>query len=157
MSIQNKKIILEQLNVRFNFLANADNAVEAKAGTLLGFSIAIILAFLIEAYPDISLPQKIMEARAGSFLLTTSILTTIVHVLKTRRYASNVVKEDKIEYRLKLSEDEFVDKTISNAQSSNNTNANFLKDKVRGFKISLISFILGVSLLALSSTSEICL
>ncbi len=150
-----EKIMLDLLLNRFQFISNSDNAVEAKVNALLGFSVAISLVFLVEKFPEIVIRSKQIEAGLGIVFLIASALIA-VFVILSRKYHSGVVREEKIDERLELADEEFLSKSISDLRQSVNSNSKILKDKTKAFKFSVILFIIGVCLLILSSFSTIC-
>ena len=152
-----KEVLLNLLLNRFQFLSDSDNAVEAKANALLGFSVTICLVFLVEKFPKILTVYKQIEAGLGIVFLVVSISIIFFKILKSRKYYSGIVKEKKIDERLELTYEEFLSKSISDLRQSVNSNSKILKDKTKAFKFSVILFIIGVCLLVLSSFSTICL
>jgi hypothetical protein len=152
-----KEVLLNLLLNRFQFLSDSDNAVEAKANALLGFSVTICLVFLVEKFPKILTVYKQIEAGLGIVFLVVSISITIFGILKSRKYGSGVVEKNKIKERLQFTDEKFLNESIVDLQQSIESNSQILKEKTRAFKFSMISFTIGVCLLALSSFSTICL
>lgn len=147
---ENKKILIDLLLNRFQFITSADNSVEMKSTALFSFSVAIFLAFWIEVYPKMSISYKIFEARVGLACLIISIGISIFCILASRKYRSGIANKETTKKQLILDTDKFLDESIDALQKSVDSNALILKNKSDAFKLSILFFITGICLLGLS-------
>ncbi len=67
------KILLSSVKDRYDFITIADNAIEAKAGILLGFEIAILVGLLSFFFKDLT-GFKLIEGIIGGVFLVISIV-----------------------------------------------------------------------------------
>ena len=152
MEIEKAKILLSSIKDRYDFIIIADNALEAKAGTLLGFEIAIIIGFLSLIVASLS-GIKFFEGIIGIFLLVISIILLFI-ITWPRKYASfsvNIMEGHK-DY-LKKTEEELLEQMISDSQNSTSINKKISERKANLYKWSMLFLIVSLLLLILSKAS----
>ena len=142
------KTLFESVQNKYDFVANADNALDSKVGTLLGFEITLgigYLSFIIGGLDGI----KFYEGLIGLGLLTvSSILLLWVNFPKDYTTISVNLFEHR-EY-LNKAEKDLLLQLISDAQSAFTTNNNILKTKAKIYKIAIILLMISSVFLALS-------
>ncbi|HNU96487.1 MAG TPA: hypothetical protein PKH95_03690 [Candidatus Magasanikbacteria bacterium] len=146
------KILFESIKSKFDYLSNADNCLDSKAGTLMGFEITLgigYLSFVIGGLEGI----KLYEGVIGLALLAIStILLLIVNWPKNYITISVNLFEHK-EYLEKSEKDLFLQLT-SDAQNAFTENNKILKTKVKLYRFAITLLIISSSLLILSKVGK---
>jgi len=150
------KILFESIKSKFDFLSNADNCLDGKAGILMGFEITLgigYLSFIIGGLDGI----KFYEGVIGLVSLAIStILLLIVNWPKDYTtisvnisYGSEFGKE-----YLGKSEDELLLQLTSDAQNAFTKNNKILKTKVKLYRFAVAMLIISTFLLILSKVGK---
>ena len=145
-------ILFESIKNKFDYLSNADNCLDGKAGTLIGFEITLgigYLSFVIGGLEGV----KFYEGVFGLALLGIStILLLIVNWPKNYTTISvNLV--DHKEY-LDKTEKDLILQLISDAQNAFTKNNKILKNKVRLYRFAIFLLIVSSFLLILSKVGK---
>lgn len=146
------KILFESIKSKFDFLSNADNTLDGKAGTLLGFEITLgigYLSFVVGGLDGV----KFFEGIIGLVLLGVSaVLLLIVNWPKNYTTISvNLV--DHKEY-LGKSEKDLLLQLTSDAQNAFTENNKILKMKVKLYRFAMALLIISSFLLILSKVGK---
>ena len=146
------KILFESIKSKFDFLSNADNTLDGKAGTLLGFEITLgigYLSFVVGGLENI----KFYEGVIGLVLLSiSSMLLLIINWPKSYTTISvNLV--DHKEY-LEKSEEDLLLQLTSDAQNAFTENNKILKAKVKLYRFAIALLLISSSLLVLSKVGR---
>ena len=146
------KILFESIKNKFDYLSNADNCLDGKAATLMGFEIALgigYLSFIIGGLEGI----KFYEGTGGLILLVIStILLLIVNWPKNYITISVNLFEHK-EYLEKPEKDLLLQLT-SDAQNAFTKNNNILKTKVKLYRFAIVLLIASSFLFILSKVGK---
>lgn len=150
MESENNKfsIILDTVRHRFDTIKDADNVLDQKSGTLMGFAIAIIIGYLTIATSQLA-GIKLYEGIIGIVFLTISTALLIV-TSWPRDYSSASVKMSSNQEYLNKEEKQLLLQLISDNELATDKNHKKLKTKAILFKISVSLLTLGSSLLILS-------
>jgi hypothetical protein len=144
-------IILDTVRHRFDTIRDADNVLDQKSGTLLGFAIAITIGYLTirsTHFEDI----KFYEGIAGVVLFLVVIVLLII-ISWPRDYSFASVEMSSNQEYLNKEENCLLLQLISDNESATKKNYKKLKIKALLFKISIILLSLGLVLLILSKLS----
>lgn len=150
MESENNKfsIILDTVRHRFDTVKDADNVLDQKSGTLMGFTIAIIVGYLTIATSQL-VGTKLYEGAVGvAFLIISTALLIITSW--PRDYSSASVKISSNQEYLNKEEKQLLLQLISDNESAIDKNQRQLKIKVTLFKISVVLLVMGSILLILS-------
>lgn len=146
------KILFESVKNKFDYLSNADNCLDEKAGTLMGFEIALgigYLSFVVVGLKGI----KFYEGIIGLILLATStILLLMVNWPKNYITISVNLFEHK-EYLEKSEKDLFLQLT-SDAQNAFTENNKILKTKVKLYRFAITLLVISSLLFVLSKIGK---
>lgn len=146
----NKHRIILDINLgKLNFLADADNSLDQKAGSLLGFVIALIVGYSSLILPRLEDLRKTQEGWLGIASLAVSSVFLIA-IVWPREYHTFVDVLKHKEY-LKKNENELLKQLISDSCKDFGTNKDKLKQKSLFYKISIILIVLASFLLFLSA------
>jgi uncharacterized ion transporter superfamily protein YfcC len=154
MESENNKfsIILNTTLNRFNIVKDADNVLDQKSGTLIGFTIAIIVGYLAIVSSQLT-GIKFYEGITGIlFLIISTVLLIIISWPRDYSFASIKVSSNQ-EY-LNKEEKELLLQLISDNESATDKNFKKIKMKSMLFKISVVLLTLGSLLLILSKLSQ---
>ncbi len=148
MEAEKSKILLSSIRDRYNFVIIADNALEAKAGILLGFEIAIIVGFL--SFVTVSLSGvKLFEGIIGIVCLAIST-ALLLGVTWPRKYAAFSVNIFEHKDYLKKTEENLLEQMISDSQDATVRNKKISENKANLYKWSMCLLIASLLLLILS-------
>ncbi len=148
MEIEKLKILLSSVKDRYDFVTIADNAIEAKAGILLGFEIAIVVGFLSFVLGGLS-EIKLFEGIVGTVFLVASI-SLLLRVTWPRNYASFSVDILKHKEYFKKTEEDLLSQMISDSQDATSRNKQRSETKANLYKWSMCLLIASLLLLILS-------
>jgi hypothetical protein len=150
MESENNKftILLDSVRHRFDTVRDADNVLDQKSGTLMGFEITIIIGYLTLFVSQLG-SIKLFEGIAGVVVLSISTVLLIV-ISWPRDYSFASVKLTANQDYLNKDEKQLLLQLISDNESSTDKNYIKLKRKSLLFKIALILLIVGSFLLILS-------
>ncbi len=148
MGVGNLKTILESLNKKFDYVSNADNALDGKAGTLLGFEIAILLGYLSLIFKELEGCNFFIGSLGLVFLFIS--LVVLFYVNWPKNYITTFVNISKHKEYLIKKERELLLQLISDSQSAFQKNNNVLKVKVRSYKTAIVCLMLSSILLIIS-------
>jgi len=150
--INKLNILFESIKNKFDFLSNADNVLDNKAGILLGFEITIGIGYLSFFIADLE-ATKLYEGIVGLILLTISaVLLLIINWPKNYTTISVNIFEHK-EY-LKKKENELLLQLVSDAQNAFTQNNKVVKLKAKLFKFAIILLAVSSLLLTLSKVEK---
>ncbi|MFA6599367.1 MAG: hypothetical protein WCS69_16720 [Ignavibacteriaceae bacterium] len=154
MEPENNKfsIILDTIRHRFDTVKDADNVLDQKSGTLMGFTIAIIVGYLAIIPPQLA-GSKLYEGVAGIIFLLISTLLLII-ISWPRDYSFASVKVSSNQEYLNKEEKQLLLQLISDNESATDKNYRKLKIKAILFKVSVVVLVLGSLLLILSKLSQ---
>ena len=154
MEPENNKfsIILDTVRHRFETVKDADNVLDQKSGTLMGFVIAIIIGYLTIATSQLA-GIKLYEGIFGIAFLVIS--TTLLIVISwPRDYSSASVKMSSNQEYLNKEEKQLLLQLISDNESATDKNYIKLKTKAILFRISVSLLAFGSILLILSKLPQ---
>jgi len=141
------KILFESIKNKFDYLSNADNCLDSKSGTLMGFEIALgigYLSFIVDGLKGI----KFYEGVAGLVLLAISIILLLI-VNWPKNYITISVNLFEHKEYLEKSEKDLLLQLISDTQNAFTKNNKILKAKVRLYRFA-------ITLLIVSSFLFVC-
>jgi hypothetical protein len=153
MELDNKKyeILLESVSERFDTIANADNTIDQKAGTLMGFEITVIigvLTLLIDQLENV----KLLEGFCAVVLLIVSTVLLIVISWPKKYFSASVRLTDNQDY-LNKDERSLLLQLISDKEESVDNNLKILEKKTLLFRVAIVLLLVGSCLLILSKLS----
>lgn len=148
METEKLKILLSSVKDRYDFVTIADNAIEAKAGILLGFEIAIVVGFLSFVLGGLS-EIKLFEGIVGIVFLVASTVSLLV-VTWPRNYAAFSIDILKHKEYFKKTEEDLLSQMISDSQNATNKNKQKSENKADLYKWSMRLLIVSLFLLILS-------
>lgn len=146
------KILFESIKSKFDFLSNADNTLDGKAGTLMGFEITLgigYLSFIVGALEGI----KFYEGIIGLVLLGVSAVLLLIVNWPKNYTTISVNLFDHKEY-LKKSEKDLLLQLTSDAQNAFTKNNKILKMKVKLYRFAMALLIISSFLLILSKVGK---
>lgn len=146
------KILLEATSQRFDAIANADNTLDQKAGTLMGFEITLaigVLTWLINQLSDI----KLFEAYFAVFLLFLSVIL-LLYISWPKKYLNASVDLKKNQGYLNVEEKPLLLQLISDKNKAIDDNSEILKRKTKMFKIAIVLLVISFILLMLSQLNK---
>ena len=150
------KILFESVKNKFDFLSNADNCLDGKAGTLMGFEITLGIGYLslvIGALEGI----KFYEGVFGLVLLGISAVFLLI-VNWPKNYTTISVDlscgSDFGKEYLGKSENELLLQLTSDAQNAFTRNNKILKTKVKLYRFAMVLLIISSFLLILSKVGK---
>jgi len=154
MESENNKfsIILDTVRHRFDTVKDADNVLDQKSGTLMGFAIAIIIGYLAVATSQLA-GIKLYEGIIGIVFLSISAVLLII-TSWPRDYSSASVKMSSHQEYLNKEEKQLLLQLISDNESATDKNYKKLKTKAVLFKISISLLVFGSILLILSKLPQ---
>ncbi len=150
------KILFESIKSKFDYLSNADNCLDGKAGTLMGFEITLgigYLSFVIGGLEGI----KFYEGVVGlASLAISTILLLIVNWPKDYTTISVDISHgsDLGKEYLAKPEDKLLLQLISDAQNAFTQNNKILKTKAKLYRFAIILLIISSFLLILSKVGK---
>jgi hypothetical protein len=142
---EKQKILIEVLRDNLNTIMTMDNALEAKAGMLLGFEV-VVLFQVIEKWGN-CIPLGYVT---GTFLLMVSITFSFC-VLFVKNYATGALSSDKVSTYAAFEDGVFFDKLLENHHDAIKHNEKNLDTKTNYFKLALIFFAFGIIVLIITS------
>lgn len=154
MESENNKfsILLDITLHRFDTVKDADNVIDQKSGTLIGFTIAIIVGYLTIVSSQLA-GIKLYEGIIGIvFLLISTLLLIIISWPRDYSFASVKVSSNH-EY-LNKEEKQLLLQLISDNELAIDKNYKKLKTKALLFKISIALLVFGSALLILSKLPQ---
>lgn len=146
------KILFDSTKNKFDYLSNADNCLDGKAGTLMGFEITLgigYLAFVIGGLAGI----KFYEGVVGLALLAISTILLLIVNWPKDYITISVNLFDHKEY-LKKFEKDLLLQLISDAQNAFTKNNEILKTKVKLYRFAMVLLIISSFLLTLSKVGK---
>jgi hypothetical protein len=153
MKSENNKFttLLDSTRHRFDTVRDADNVLDQKSGTLLGFAIAITIGSLTIGSTPLE-GIKLYEGIVGLvFFLIAIVLLIVISWPRDYSFASAEISSNQ-EY-LDKEENQLLLQLISDNESATQKNYKKLKTKALLFKVSIILLSLGSVLLILSKLS----
>ncbi len=144
----NYRVLLDLEIQKFDTVSNADNTIDQKSGSLLGFEIAIIV-FYLSIFKSNLESIKNFESFIGIIILIISIIIFINITWPCIYSFASIRLKPNSEY-FKKDENSLLRQLISNTQLSLQKNKKVLEIKILKYKIALILLILGALLLILS-------
>lgn len=146
------KTLLGTVHQRFDTISNADNTLDQKAGTLMGFGITLIIGYLTLISPQLQ-GVKLIEGLIGVATLAISVILSLI-VNWPRSYANASVKLSTNQEYLNKDEEALLLQLISDEEVALEKNFKILNKKVMLYKISTKLLILGGLLLILSKMAK---
>lgn len=154
MESENDKfsILLDTVRHRFDTVKDADNVLDQKSGTLMGFTLAIIIGYLTVIASQLT-GIKLYEGIVGIiFLLVSTVLLVIICWPRDYSFASIKVSSNQ-EYLNKETK-QLLLQLISDNETATDKNYRKLKTKAILFKTSIVLLILGSIILILSKLPQ---
>ncbi|MFZ3057658.1 MAG: hypothetical protein WA092_01285 [Minisyncoccales bacterium] len=152
MEEEKLKILLDSIRDRYDFITTADNAIEAKAGILLGFEIAIIIGFSSSIVVGLN-GIKLAEGILGIVLLALSIVLLLV-VTWPRSYNAFSVNIFEHKDYFEKTEKDLLNQMISDSHGATIKNKQKLENKAKVYKWSMFLLIGSIFLITLSKLSK---
>jgi uncharacterized ion transporter superfamily protein YfcC len=154
MESENNKfsILLDTVRHRFDTIRDADNVLDQKSGTLIGFTIAIIVGYLTIVSSQLA-GIKLYEGVIGVIFLIISTALLII-ISWPRNYSSSSVKVSSNQEYLNKEEKQLLLQLISDNESATDKNLKKLETKAILYKISVYLLVLGSILLILSKLPQ---
>lgn len=146
------KILFDSIKSKFDFLSNADNSLDGKAGTLMGFEITLgigYLSFVVGGLDGV----KLYEGIIGLVLLGVSAVLLLIVNWPKNYTTISVNLFDHKEY-LEKSEKDLLLQLASDAQNAFTKNNTILKMKVKLYRFAMASLIISSFLLILSKVGK---
>ncbi len=146
------KILFESIKSKFDFLSNADNSLDGKAGTLMGFEITLGIGYL--SFVAVGLNGiKFYEGIVGLVLLGFSAIL-LMRVNWPKDYTTISVNLLEHKEYLNKTENELLLQLISDAQNAFTKNNKILKTKAILYRFAIILLIISSFLLILSKVGK---
>ncbi|HOI97829.1 MAG TPA: hypothetical protein PLA19_04995 [Candidatus Pacearchaeota archaeon] len=145
-------LLFESVKSKFDTLANADNTLDQKAGTLMGFEIALITGYLTLAFNGLQ-GVKLIEGISGIVILIISTILLLI-IIWPRDYSSIIVDLSSNESYLSKKEQNLLLQLISDTQNACKNNKKNLDYKAKLFKISITLLLVSSTLLSLSKLEQ---
>jgi len=142
------KILFESIKSKFDFLSNADNTLDSKAGTLMGFEITLGIAYISFIIGELE-GKNFYEGFLGLVLLGFSLICFLIVNWPKSYTTISVNLFDHKEY-LDKSEKDLLLQLISDAQDAFTKNKKTLDLKIKSYRIAIILLIVSSFLLMLS-------
>jgi len=146
------KILLETTSQKFDTIANADNTLDQKAGTLMGFEITVVIGVLTLLVNQLS-DTKLYEAYVAVIFLVASI-AILLYVSWPKNYSNASVDLKKNQDYLNKEERPLLLQLISDKSKAIDDNSGTLRKKSKLFKIAIILLMFSFILLILSKLSK---
>lgn len=149
-NIDNLKVALETAKEKYRTIVTTDDGIDTKAGTLLGFEIALVIGYFSLIIGTLKDLIKLIEGIGGLISLIASIIILIiVHWPKTYFFP---VSKDFFEKKLYLqqTEQEVLEGLIADTQQAIEKNRQKPNRKVKLYRIALRLLIIASFLLILS-------
>jgi hypothetical protein len=146
------KILFDSIKSKFDFLSNADNSLDGKAGTLMGFEITLgigYLSFIVGGLDGV----KLYEGIIGLVLLGVSAVLLLIVNWPKNYTTISVNLFDHKEY-LEKSEKDLLLQLTSDAQNAFTENNKILKMKVKLYRFAMALLIISSFLLILSKVGK---
>jgi len=146
------KILFDSIKSKFDFLSNADNSLDGKAGTLLGFEITLgigYLSFIVGGLDGV----KLYEGIIGLVLLGVSAVLLLIINWPKNYTTISVNLFDNKEY-LEKSEKDLLLQLASDAQNAFTENNKILKTKVKLYRFAMVLLIISSFLLILPKVGK---
>lgn len=124
------KILLESVKSKFDFVSEADNCLDKKAGVLMGIEFAIIIGYSSLFTVNNFEKLQIYFSTFGLILLSISIILLIIVIKPKERATISVNIFEHKEYWEK-SETDLLRQLIADAQSAFTINNKILKERAR--------------------------
>jgi len=144
--------LLDTVRHRFDTIRDADNVLDQKSGTLIGFTIAIIVGYLTIVSSQLA-GIKLYEGVIGVIFLIISTALLII-ISWPRNYSSSSVKVSSNQEYLNKEEKQLLLQLISDNESATDKNLKKLETKAILYKISVYLLVLGSILLILSKLPQ---
>lgn len=146
------KILLEATSQRFDTLTNADNTLDQKAGTLMGFEITIVIGVLTLLVDQLG-GIKLHEAYSAVVFLILSILI-LLYISWPKKYLNASVNLKKNQDYLNAEEKPLLLQLISDKSKAIDDNSKILKRKTALFKLAIFFLMISFFLLILSKLNK---
>ncbi len=146
------KVLFESVKNKFDYLSNADNSLDGKTGTLMGFEITLLIgyfSFVIGGLEGI----KFYEGVAGLVLIGISTILPLI-VNWPKNYTTISVNLTEHTVYLDKSEKELLLQLTSDAQNAFTKNNRILKRKVKLYKFAVALLIISSFFLILSKAGN---
>ena len=146
------KILFESIKSKFDFLSNADNSLDGKDGTLMGFEITLgigYLSFVVGGLDGV----KFYEGIIGLILLGVSAILLLIINWPKNYTTISVNLFDHKEY-LEKTEKDLLLQLSSDAQNAFTENNKILKIKVKLYRFAMALLIISSFLLILSKVEK---
>lgn len=142
-NIAAKKILLDALQKRISFVSDADNTMDQKAATLLGFSAAIGVGFITFMQNS---PWSVLSTFGLLSLLISAILF-IIGVIRSRDYETGAIDLKEHPEYYDMSEEGLIEQLLSDVEYACGKNTETLMEKEKTYRRGLILLIFGLILL----------
>jgi len=146
------KIILETTSQQFDTIANADNTLDQKAGTLMGFEITVVIGVLTLLMSQLR-GIKLFEAYLAIFILLISI-SILLYISWPKKYFNASVDLRNNQDYLNKEEGPLLLQLISDKSKAIDDNSETLKRKTKLFKLAIVLLMISFALLMLSKLSK---
>lgn len=146
--------LFESVKDKYDFLSDADNALDGKAGTLMGFEITFGIAYISFVINDLE-GIKFYEGVIGLALLGISIIALLVVNWPKKYMTISVNPFERKEY-LRKSERDLLLQLISDAQNAFTVNNKIVRGKARLYKLAITLLVMSSIFFTLSKIGEIC-
>jgi len=146
------KILLETTSQQFDTIANADNTLDQKAGTLMGFEITVVIGVLTLLMSQLR-GIKLYEAYLAIFILLISI-SILLYISWPKKYFNASVDLRNNQDYLNKEEGPLLLQLISDKNKAIDDNSETLKRKTKLFKLAIILLMISFALLILSKLSK---
>jgi uncharacterized ion transporter superfamily protein YfcC len=141
-------VLLDSARHRFDIIRDADDVIDQKSGTLIGFTTTIIIGYLTIISPQLT-GIKLIEGIIGvAFFIVSTILLIIVNWPSNYSFASTKISSNQ-EY-LNKEEKELLLQLISDNESAADKNYKKLQKKAILYKLAIYLLAFGSILLVLS-------
>jgi hypothetical protein len=147
------KILLDSVYQKFNTFISADDAIDQKAGTLMGFEITLLVGYLTLIASKLE-GVKLIEGIIGSVILVISTALLIIINWSKSYSAVSVKLKDHAEYYNK-DEKQLLMQMIDDGEAAIEKNNIIRKAKSKKYKIAIISLVISSIILILSKFPKI--
>jgi len=146
------KILFESIKSKFDFLSNAHNSLDGKAGTLMGFEITLGIGYLSFVVGGLN-GVKFYEGIIGLILLGVSAILLLI-INWPKNYTTISVNLFDHEEYLEKTEKDLLLQLSSDAQNAFTENNKILKIKVKLYRFAMALLIISSFLLILSKVEK---
>lgn len=140
--------LFESVKNKVDFVSNADNALDGKAGTLMGIEVAIAIGYLLLIFQNLE-NYSFWLGIFGLIFIVSSV-AQLFYVNWPKKYITISVDISKHSDYFFKKENELLLQLISDAQNAFTKNSRIINKKVKWYRLAIIFFAVSAILFTLS-------